>query len=501
MATRNVKSATVGLFDPAENLQSTNTLKRHPNPDWSKSDLLRLLSYFEGELQARDITIAALRAEKSKQLYYQAKYGRFGLGDPFMALQRDSDNTKDNIFDESAIKSMYDNQLAQLENLIATQRKAQLKMREQLANSEKRTQKICSELEDEKCKHAQDTAQGDDVTYMLEKERERLKQEIDFEKGQVKRLEKDLKKMLSSLEEERSNSVKHKEIAIMLIKERNQMLDKVSHHKHRSNERFPIDDQEIGNMEGTCEHKNIEVAIDKLPHDVEHEQLKSRLAYEESKNKDQFLSIGSLNKQIESLTIQLQSMLERSATRESIQSIEMKSSVTPHCIISNSPCSKPTPKNVKPVLDSRLIDQSAHAQSLVGKEVHGVNQHPTLLATQGNEVGSSAIVDRSIAENINVASGSNATVFLQPIRKISLHLGQSVGNTKKTIQGVRGTPPPLPPNKPVLSYGTKPTPPPKVGITISKDTIIVSEVDALHANSPKGVQIPVNVVREQSVPP
>ena len=83
-----------------------------------------------------------LQAEKAKQLLYQAKYGRFGLGDPFSALQRDSDNLKDNTFDESAIKSMYDNQLAQLENLIATQRKAQLKMREQLSAAEKRYHKV-----------------------------------------------------------------------------------------------------------------------------------------------------------------------------------------------------------------------------------------------------------------------------------------------------------------------------------------------------------------------
>ena len=37
---------------------------------------------------------------------------------------------------------------------------------------------VCAELEHEKRKHAQDTAQGDDVTYMLEKDRERLKQEV-----------------------------------------------------------------------------------------------------------------------------------------------------------------------------------------------------------------------------------------------------------------------------------------------------------------------------------
>ena len=40
---------------------------------------------------------------------------------------------------------------------------------------------MCNELDDERHKHAQDTAQGDDVTYMLEKERERLKQEVSAE--------------------------------------------------------------------------------------------------------------------------------------------------------------------------------------------------------------------------------------------------------------------------------------------------------------------------------
>ena len=85
------------------------------------------------------------QTEKAKQLLYQAKYGRFGLGDPFNALQRDSDCQKDNSFDETAVKAMYDNQLAQLENLIDTQRKAQQRMREQLASVEKRYHKVRGE--------------------------------------------------------------------------------------------------------------------------------------------------------------------------------------------------------------------------------------------------------------------------------------------------------------------------------------------------------------------
>ena len=89
------------------------------------------------------LLVVSLQTEKAKQLLYQAKYGRFGLGDPFHALQRDSDSQRDNSFDEAAVKALYDNQLTQLENLIATQRKAQQRMREQLAAVEKRYHKVC----------------------------------------------------------------------------------------------------------------------------------------------------------------------------------------------------------------------------------------------------------------------------------------------------------------------------------------------------------------------
>lgn len=37
---------------------------------------------------------------------------------------------------------------------------------------------VILDLEEERQRHAQDTAEGDDVTYMLEKERERLTQQV-----------------------------------------------------------------------------------------------------------------------------------------------------------------------------------------------------------------------------------------------------------------------------------------------------------------------------------
>lgn len=37
---------------------------------------------------------------------------------------------------------------------------------------------VIADLEEEKRRHAEDTAEGDDVTYILEKEKERLQQQV-----------------------------------------------------------------------------------------------------------------------------------------------------------------------------------------------------------------------------------------------------------------------------------------------------------------------------------
>ncbi|VDN44774.1 unnamed protein product [Gongylonema pulchrum] len=92
--------------------------------NFSREELLRLLSYFEGELQARDIVIAALKSEKAKQLVHEAKYGQLTGSDPIKALQRDSSFAdEENGVDESAIGRMYETQLIQLERLISVQRR------------------------------------------------------------------------------------------------------------------------------------------------------------------------------------------------------------------------------------------------------------------------------------------------------------------------------------------------------------------------------------------
>lgn len=102
---------------------------------------------------------------------------------------------------------------------------------------------VIADLEEERRKHAEDTAEGDDVTYILEKDRERLHQQVrtrpsirsgaassfvfvfivrpagwqlEFERCQVRRLEKEQRRIAEQLEEERAQ---HKQLSCALAKE------------------------------------------------------------------------------------------------------------------------------------------------------------------------------------------------------------------------------------------------------------------------------------------
>jgi hypothetical protein len=62
--------------------------KPTPSSELSKGDLLKILSYLEGEVQARDVVIATLKCERVKRLLADNKYTL--TSDPFAALKRDS---------------------------------------------------------------------------------------------------------------------------------------------------------------------------------------------------------------------------------------------------------------------------------------------------------------------------------------------------------------------------------------------------------------------------
>ncbi|OZC09905.1 hypothetical protein X798_03011 [Onchocerca flexuosa] len=200
--------------------------------NFSTEELSRLLAYFEGEIQARDIVIAALKSEKAKQLLHEAKYGQLAGCDPIKALQRDSSFVDErNEVDESAIGHMYETQLMQLERLITVQRRCHNRSKQILAATEKRHARILRELDEEKQRSAADAAQGDDLCVLLENERTRLRQqvrfinpELEYEQKEGEKAHKEVERLEKKLRDEQE---RHKSMVLFLVNERKQMLFEV----------------------------------------------------------------------------------------------------------------------------------------------------------------------------------------------------------------------------------------------------------------------------------
>ncbi|XP_073324537.1 CTTNBP2 N-terminal-like protein [Pagrus major] len=253
----------------------------------TKPELLMLFSILEGELEARDLVIDALKAQR-KELFIQERYGRYNLSDPFLALQRDSEAVGGQNKD-SGCSSSTSNPLVVLKLVVSHCRRMQEKMLAQLAAAESRHRRVIADLEEEKRKHAEDTAEGDDVTYILEKERERLQQQLEFERSQVRRLEKEQRRITDQLEEERAQ---HKQLSCALAKECKWASARALEEGHRLTElgrkldkekeacqalRKELEDERRRalRMEARVEEQLAEF-------DTEREQLRSRLKKEEA---------------------------------------------------------------------------------------------------------------------------------------------------------------------------------------------------------------------------
>ena len=167
-------------------------------------------------------------------MLYGCYTGSERAGSPTAALQRDLVVGEDANQTEEEVRgatNMAEAQIAALQSVVARQKVAASKMAACLRESEKQRAVMAGQLEEEKAKHEQDTAQGDDITYQLEKERIRLRQDLEVEVAEKQKLEAALKENLSSLEEEKS---KQKQIVLVLLADRKKLMKLYLEEKKRS---------------------------------------------------------------------------------------------------------------------------------------------------------------------------------------------------------------------------------------------------------------------------
>ncbi|XP_007897639.2 CTTNBP2 N-terminal like b [Callorhinchus milii] len=271
----------------------------------SKPELLMFFSVLEGELEARDVVIEALQAQH-RDHFIQERYGKYDISDPFLALQRDCETIREAYRGEK--QPVCTNPLSVLKVVMTQCKKMQERMVSQLSAAESRHRKVILDLEEERRRHAQDTAEGDDVTYMLEKERERLTQQLEFEKSQVKKVEKEQKKVSSQLEEERS---RHKQVTAVLMKECKKATNKAAEEGQRAAEMSAKLEKEKSKStrleeelaaeirRGSGREAQMEKQLSEF--DTEKEQLRAKLNREENRTQALKEEVENLKKLIEDM--------------------------------------------------------------------------------------------------------------------------------------------------------------------------------------------------------
>ncbi|XP_018050149.1 PREDICTED: uncharacterized protein CG10915 isoform X2 [Atta colombica] len=485
---------------------SSNTLKRNPKMELSKTDLLKLLGYLEGELQARDIVIAALKSEKMKHLL-SSRY-LSSTADPHAALARDVAIVGGVIGVEG---NQIDQQVASLEALVTQQRKAQCRMTKVLRDAEIRHRAVIKELEEEKRKHEHDTAQGDDITYGLEKERTRLKKELELEKQEKKRLEMELKKVNDHLEEEKS---RQKQIVLLLLAERKKIIMKYIEERKRSEdlaqilseEKVRIDSMAEGLEEESKKSLQMEAELEKqlAQFDMERQQYRQALVKEEKRAKD-------FETELEKLRGEMDTWKESQARgpARGVGATPPPPPAKPANLVA-MPTLRPAsaPQTMKgavlgtgtPMVSSKVVQPTATVSSVPvsgpttgiarsvtpGQALRGVAYTPNLTSVGGESTAPSdtqavekrqpvvpAPVSTAAAAAAKLITSSQAAVATAG--KLGFHVGQSSSPAASpTVQASsaaaaasggsgggcilpakkppisRGVPPPVPPNKPVV---------------------------------------------------
>ncbi|KAL3289877.1 hypothetical protein HHI36_023267 [Cryptolaemus montrouzieri] len=405
-----------------------NTLKRNPKMELSKTDLLKLVTYFEGEIQARDIAIAALKSERLKQIVNLGRYKPAVMTDPYTALLRDSIADGPNVkppVSERDMAATAEQQLQALEQLALQQRRAHQHMINILKEAEAKHKKVIQELEEEKCKHEHDTAQGDDITYGLEMERTRLRQELEMERTGRKKLEKELKRQLEMADEERA---RQKQIVLLLLAERKKIIVKYIEERKRSEDLAQIlseeksrnDSMAEGLEEESKKSLQMEAELEKQGHvfEADKKSLKTQLALKETRCLELEAEIQKLKAECEAIRTRANVSCDTSSAVSSVAKV-----VQPTATVSSVPVSGPSKSE-------EVLVSTGIAQSVMPGQVL---RQTAIAVTPGTKA------------SVNPVAGKTPG-------KIGFQYQSTVPQTppKKGSLAARGVPPPIPPNKPVI---------------------------------------------------
>ncbi|XKL65392.1 hypothetical protein PGB90_008812 [Kerria lacca] len=473
-----------------------STLKRNPKIEFCKSDLLKLLTYLEGELQAREIVIATLKSEKLKQYLVQNKHmPQKDSNDPIAALQRDSFAVIDHSRDTSDMCLFVNHQLNSLENLVIQQRRSQARVARVLKEAEIRHRK-----------------------------------EIELEIQNRKRFEKEYLKLNEIIELERN---RHKQIVLFLLAERKKIIMKYVEERKRSEDLAQILAEEKGRVDAMAEgleeesKKSLRMEAEMEKQSAQFYTEKQQLNLIISKNEKRCKELEAeleknqkenlfLREQLTELRNQHDKDASQNTNSASISTAPSLCSgaeatintvnsniqcvtpmmtsiakvIQPTATVSSVPVSGPTTgiaRSVSPGQHVRYVMYSPASPNLQIMNTGKLNES----VTQYTPITLSNVQERIVAPSATIRS---ATIANSPHPKLASssvaknHSGEMVPAFRKLPLG-RGVPPPVPPNKPII-------PPKKDGILNRKmETIVPENSDLKNFKLPRGIVLQSSKVK------
>ncbi|KAH8403921.1 hypothetical protein KR215_006353, partial [Drosophila sulfurigaster] len=419
------------------------------------SELVKMLYYLEGELQARDVCIAALRNERVKQLITQLRTKRVQPNDPYASLFRDKIALNGNLISresstqaaqaEMEVRQIIEQQMEQQYQMVSKQRGTHVRMVNILTESLENNQRMLQQLEEERRKHEHDTAQGDDITYGLEMERTKLRQQLEAEHAQVANMEKDLKKLQETLEYERN---RQKQIVLLLIAERKKILMKYIEEGKRSEDLAQILAEEKqrsdtiaeGLEEESKKSLRMEEELEKQTQSMELERkaLMAKLAKEEQRYASKlnsvrsliasiiqfcvFCSVKELEQELNMLRTDHEALKKQHQQQQSVASGSAVAAATKTRQFSDEACATPVVNIAKIVQPTATVSsmpvsgpQTGIARSLVpgqnirsGAAVVGIATAPTGIASAVTAPSSLAAVNHN-SSGVTNNNNNNAT--------------------------------------------------------------------------------------------
>jgi len=242
--------------------------------------------------------------------------------------------------------------------------------------------------------------------------------QLEFEKSQNKKLERELKRASTVRDEDRAASAKHKQVALMLIRGRTRLVQSLVEARARCAE-LENAIEEAHRTEASNEERHVEA-------DFEREQLRARLSRAEAHNRE-------LRTEIERL--RGLSVSRPTASHPHVYISERTVSPTPpnSSDLRRTPVAVSVPK-LSPDMDSTLLLRTGASPAAAG-----VKKSPML-----HDVSSSAPSVAADQIHPRISTGGVGPPVHQVVSP------SNVSAPRKLVPTGRGVPPPVPPNKPQM---------------------------------------------------